>query len=313
MKKFDILVVGELNVDLILNRIERTPEVGKEVLAEDMALTLGSSSAIFASNASTLGSNVAFVGRVGADSFGDLVIASLKSKGVATQFIRQSTQHSTGATIVLNFDQDRAMVTYPGAMRHLVEQDVSEELLLQSRHLHVSSVFLQTGIRSNLVSLFKRAKALGLSTSIDPQWDPAEQWDLPLQHLLPHVDFFLPNVTELLALTKTRSLHEALATQLSAPCVVVKAGDAGAYLWHNQQLLHQAPFLNTHVVDSIGAGDSFDAGFVHKFLTGGSLPECLEFGALTGAINTTRPGGTGAFGNLEIVKEIARTTFNYTF
>src|SRR3954470_3310857 len=120
MKKlYDVVVVGELNIDLILNQIDTFPALGKEILSNHMTLTLGSSSAIFACNISTLGSAVAFVGKLGHDNFGDHILSSLKSKGVDTTHILHTVKHNTGATIVLNYSEDRSMVTYPGAMRYL--------------------------------------------------------------------------------------------------------------------------------------------------------------------------------------------------
>ena len=115
----DVLVVGELNVDIILNHIDGFPEVGKEILAKQMTVTLGSSSAIFASNLSSLGAKVAFLGKIGNDQFADLIETSLKKKGVETDFIIRSKEYQTGSTIVMNYDMDRANVTYPGAMDHL--------------------------------------------------------------------------------------------------------------------------------------------------------------------------------------------------
>jgi sugar/nucleoside kinase (ribokinase family) len=313
-KFYDVVVVGELNVDLILNQIDQFPEVGKEVLAGKMNLTLGSSSAIFASNLSTLGVSTTFIGKIGQDSFGDLVIDSLGSRGVNTDNVIREAKFQTGATIVLNFGEDRAMVTHPGAMDHLKLEDVQEQVLKSARHLHLSSVFLQPGLSGQLVALFKKAKDLGLTTSIDPQWDPAERWELDLENLLPNVDVFMPNTGELMALTRATDLQGAI--QVLAPyanILVVKDGSAGAYAWAEGALVHQPAFLNKQVVDSIGAGDSFDAGFITKYIQGKSIQECLEFGALSGAINTTRPGGTTAFENLDLVKEIAKSAFNYTF
>jgi sugar/nucleoside kinase (ribokinase family) len=313
-KLYDVVVVGELNVDLILNQIDKFPSIGKEVLAGHMTLTLGSSSAIFASNLSTLGSKVTFVGNLGHDNFGDHIIASLKSRGVNTDHINRSVKQNTGATIVLNFDEDRAMVTYPGAMKYLSLQDISSEVLKQSKHLHLSSIFLQSGLIADVVKLFKKAKEIGLTTSLDPQWDPAEKWDLDLKELLPYVDIFMPNITELKSLTKSIDLPSGIdKLKAVANKIVIKDGSSGAYLWENNELIHQPSFLNKEVVDSIGAGDSFDSGFIHHFLLGKSNKECLEFGALTGAINTTRSGGTGAFENLSLVKTIAKSSFNYTF
>ena len=157
-KRFDVIVVGELNVDLILNSIDSFPEMGKEKIAKDMTLTLGSSSAIFASNLSALGASVAFVGKIGDDAFGNLVKDSLRSKKVNTDFLIMSKAFSTGATIVLNYSDDRAMVTYPGAMEDLTIDDINQEIISLAKHLHFSSYFLQPGIQSGLLELFKMAK-----------------------------------------------------------------------------------------------------------------------------------------------------------
>ena len=164
MKIFDVIVVGELNVDIILNRIDRFPEMGKEILANSLDLTLGSSSAIFASNLSSLGSKVSFIGKIGKDGFALTVLNSLQSKGVDTSNIIQSEILNTGATIVLNFDQDRAMVTYPGAMEDLKLKDINFETIATAGHLHFSSIFLQPGIRNDLSKLFKKARSFGLTT-----------------------------------------------------------------------------------------------------------------------------------------------------
>ena len=307
MKVFDVIVVGELNIDIIMNGINRFPEIGNEILADSLDVTLGSSSAIFASNLSSLGSRVSFLGKIGKDEFAITVLKSLQSKGVDTSNIIQSDTLKTGATLVLNFDQDRAMVTYPGAMEDLRLKDISFENIATARHLHFSSIFLQPGIRNDVPLLFKKAKSFGLTTSIDPQWDPAEKWEVDLPELLPHVDILLPNRSEFLALTSTKTIEAGISEIMQfAPklTVVVKDGANGAYGWNGTELIHQPALLNDEVVDCIGAGDSFNAGFIHKFTQGASLKECLEYGTITGAVSTTRAGGTGAFVNMKLVNEL---------
>jgi sugar/nucleoside kinase (ribokinase family) len=312
-KIFDVVVVGELNVDLILNQIEKFPVVGKEVLARKMTLTLGSSSAIFACNVSTLGSRTVFSGKIGLDDFGEHVLASLNAKEVDTSKIVRSSDISTGATIVLNFNEDRAMVTYQGAMADFYIHEIPDEVLSQSKHLHVSSIFLQPALKKDIVKLYMKAKSFGLTTSLDPQWDPAEKWDVDFKNLLAHVDIFLPNAKELECITGIKEIATAVRSLSTANVVVVKNGNKGACLWDGKEILDQPSFLNDEVVDSIGAGDSFNAGFVHKFIQKRPLKECLEFAALTGAINTTRAGGTAAFENLDTARTIARNSFNYSF
>lgn len=299
MERFDILVVGELNVDLILNKLPSLPAEGKEILAEEMTLTLGSSSAIFASNSSTLGNRVAFVGKIGNDSFGDLVMSSLETKGVNTGKIIRSKTEKTGATIVLNYDEDRAMVTYPGAMETMTIDEIHEDVLLTARHMHVSSVFLQPGLKKDIITLFKRAKGLGLTTSLDIQWDPAEQWDIEFEKLLPLVDVFLPNKVELMAITGKDDLEEAIeAVRPFINTMTIKLGNAGSRGITKTKDILMEPFLNKKVIDAIGAGDSFNSGFITKFVAGEPLEESLRFGNLTGAVSTTAAGGTGAFANI---------------
>lgn len=312
MKKFDALVVGELNVDLILNSIEAFPKIGTETLAHEMTLTLGSSSAIFASNLSSLGMRVGFIGKLGKDVFGKLVLDSLTASGVDTSMIIQDDAVNTGATIVMSFGEDRAMVTHMGAMESLSLEDIRPEMLRQARHLHFSSVFLQPGIKNDLEKLFKMAKQEGLTTSFDPQWDPSEQWDLNLTSVFSHLDVFLPNESELMKLTGHENLDMAIsALKGSKTTVVIKMGNKGSISLHEDKLLHIPPFLNKEVVDAIGAGDSFNAGFVAQFLRQASLDRCQEFGNLIGAISTTAPGGTGAFKDPDNIMSIAKEKFGY--
>lgn len=312
MKKFDVLVIGELNVDLILNQIESFPQIGKEILAKQMVLTLGSSSAIFACNLSSLGAKVAFIGKLGKDIFGDLVIKILEEKGVDTSMIIRREELATGATIVLNAEEDRAMITHPGAMDQLSISDISTEQFSLAKHLHFSSCFLQPAFKNDLTILFSKAKNMGLSTSFDPQWDPQEQWNLNLKDILPFVDVFLPNEKELLKLTKKKTMEGALESLNDlGSALIVKMGNKGSLSLYEGRTLFKPSFLNENVVDAIGAGDSFNAGFLYKYIHDAPIDECQEFGNLVGAISTTSAGGTTAFNNPEQIMDIAKHKFEY--
>ena len=310
-KKFDIIVIGELNVDLILNNLPSLPLEGKEIIAETMNLTLGSSSAIFASNSSVLGNKVTFVGKIGKDGFGKTVLESLEQKEVNTNFIIQTEDEKTGITVVLNYGEDRAMVTYPGAMETLNLKDIPDEVFKLAKHIHVSSVFLQPALKKDIEAVFQKAKSLGLTTSLDVQWDPEEKWDINLIKLLPLVDVFLPNEAELLALTGTNSIDKAVDTvKPYINIMAVKMGSKGSRGVTKSEDITVKPYLNKKVVDAIGAGDSFNSGFITKFLENKPLRECLQYGNLTGAVNTTAAGGTGAFKSLEAFKKTAKEKFD---
>lgn len=311
-QKFDVIVVGELNIDLILNQIHSFPEVGKEKFSDAMTLALGSSSAIFTSNLSSLGSKVAFIGKIGDDVFGRFCKAQLEMKGVDTSMILTDANAQTGATVVLNFGEDRANITYQGAMKLMSVNDISDEMLFQGRHLHFSSYFFQPGFKGQLHVLFRKAKELGLTTSLDIQWDPLEKWDFDFRKVLPFVDIFLPNEAELLNLTGKNSITEAIeAIGQSSNMIVVKRGNKGSLLIHEKNSIPCAAFVNEHVVDAIGAGDSFNAGFIFSYLRNQSPADCQKFANLTGAISTMGPGGTAAFVNYDQIMKIAKERFGY--
>jgi sugar/nucleoside kinase (ribokinase family) len=311
-KSIDVITVGELNVDLILDQIESFPETGKEKLAANMSLTLGSSSAIFASNLSSLGAKVSFLAKLGNDIFGRLCKEQLIEKGVDTSLLIQRDELKTGATVILNFDDDRAMITHQGAMKYLGIDDVSREILDTAKHLHFSSYFLQPGFKDDLHTLFKMAKEAGLTTSLDVQWDPAEQWDFDYRSVLPHVDIFFPNEAELLHLTRKTSVDAALAEiRPHGKFIIVKQGKRGSLLCYDDKTLQADPFLNEQIVDAIGAGDSFNAGYIFKFIQGFPPEVCQRFGNLMGAVSTTKPGGTTAFTGYKDTIKIAREQFGY--
>lgn len=312
MKKYDIAAIGELNVDVILNQIDGLPEVGKEKFAGNMLLTLGSSTAIFAANASSLGSKVCFVGMVGRDSFGSLVEDSLAAKGVATDYLVRRDDVATGATIVMNYDEDRANLTYQGAMDVMGYDDINPEVFDSCRHIHLSSLFMQSALLRDIYKVLDMAVAKGITVSLDTQWDPAETWNMDYKRVLPSVTIFLPNEKELQALTATSSLDEAIEAVLPylGCAMVVKMGSKGSLLVRKDGSRHMLPsFLNRNVVDAIGAGDSFNSGFVSAFVKGLPLEKCQEIGNMTGALNTTAAGGTGAFTSPEEIERRAQALF----
>ena len=311
MKKYDIAAIGELNVDIILNGIESEPEIGKEKFCKDMIVTLGSSTAIFAANAAALGSKVCFVGLVGRDSFGQLVRTSLEAKGVATHFIGEGDT-PTGATICMSYGEDRANLTYQGSMDVMGFDQIDKSVFTLSKHIHLSSLFMQSALLRDIHKVLDAAAENGCTVSLDTQWDPMEKWALDYPKVLPKITVFMPNEKELCALTGKAELEDAIAEVL--PCLggimLVKCGSKGSLLVKKDGSRKLLPaFLNKNVVDAIGAGDSFNSGFVSAFVKGLSPEECQKTGNLTGAVNTTAAGGTGAFTSLEDVRRICKERF----
>lgn len=291
---FDCLVAGEANVDLLVDGVVKL-ELGKEKLATGMDLVLGGSSAITAFNLARLGASVSFTGVIGQDSFGKFVEEKLLSAPVDLSGLRRTARERTGVTIWHSKDGRRAGVTYAGTIAMLRARDITEQQLKAARHLHVGAYFLLKQLHPGAPALFAKARKLGLTTSVDCNYDPAEQWDSNLRAVLQNTDIFFPNQQEALKLTGLRK-PEAAALELSklARVVVVKLGAQGAVV-ANQGRSFLVPAVPVQVVDTTGAGDSFNAGFLSKFLRGAKLEACARAGAQAGARNVRKIGGIAAF------------------
>ena len=297
-RPYDTLVAGEINPDLILTG-DVEPAFGQaEKVVESAVLTVGSSSVIFACGAARLGLRVAFIGKCGDDLFGRFMLEEMRKRGIDVSHVIVDPHLSTGLTVILNRGNDRAMLTFPGAIGALRADEIPNDLLCQARHLHVASYFLQDALRPGLPDLFRRARALGLTTSLDTNYDPAERWE-GLDRLLPLTDVFLPNATEACALVGTPDV-EAAADRLAriARVVAVKLGAEGALGVQGEQRV-RVPSLSVAVVDTVGAGDSFDAGFLYGYLHGWPLEKSLRLGTVCGALSTRVAGGVAGQPTLE--------------
>jgi len=295
MPSFEVTVVGELNLDLILYGLPEDLEPERELLAERLALTLGSSSAIFAHNLSVLGSRVGFASRIGIDSLGQIALDRLAEGGVDVSRVRKvSGPTTTGLTVILTRPGYRNILTYPGTMFDMCFEDLDLEYLASAEHFHLSSYFLHRSLRPRIAELFKKLKQAGLTTSLDTNDDPEDRWE-DCQEVLRYVDVFFPNEREAKKIARADDLEEAIA-RLSemVPLLAVKLGRAGAMAQRGKERFLLPP-ISVDAVDPVGAGDSFNAGFLHQFVRGASLDSCLAYGNLAGAFSTTRPGGTEAF------------------
>ena len=296
MPRFDITIAGELNLDLILYGLpdELPPE--RELLADRMVLTLGGSSAILAHNLAALGSRVGFQSRIGDDDLGQAALQPLQHSGVDVSQMRVVPGAvKTGLTVILQREAWRNMVTYSGTIAELTWEDLDLDYLADARHFHISSYYLQRGLRPRVPELFRKMKEAGLSISLDTNDDPDDAWEGGLRDALRYVDVFLPNEREAQKAAGVSDLETAVK-KLAAlvPLVVVKLGREGAMAQRGAERF-VSPALTVDAVDAVGAGDSFDAGFLHHYLRGADLAACLVAGNVAGAFSTTRPGGTEAF------------------
>jgi sugar/nucleoside kinase (ribokinase family) len=300
MPRFDVTIAGELNLDLILYGLpdELPPE--RELITDRMRLTLGSSSAIVAHNLAALGSQVGFQSRIGDDSLGQIALERLSESGVdVSRVVKASGPIKTALSVILQRRDWRNILTYAGTIVDLTLDDLDFEFLADSRHFHLSSFYLQRGLSPQVPELFRKLKQAGLTISLDTNDDPDDRWEGQLLEALRYVDVFLPNAREAKKIVGTDDL-EVAATKLAeiVPTVVIKLGAEGAMAQQGKEKI-QSPALKVDCVDPIGAGDSFDAGFLHQFVRGADLRTCLASGNRAGAFSTTRAGGTEAFRDRE--------------
>src|SRR5215469_12792024 len=188
MPRFDVTVAGELNLDLILYGLPEQLEPERELLADRMMLTLGSSSAIVAHNLSALGSRVGFQSRIGEDPLGSIALERLAEGGVDVSKVRVVRgAATTGLTVILHHEQWRNILTYSGTIAELTWDDLDLDYLADSRHFHFSSYYLQKSLRPRVAELLHRLKSKGLTISLDTNDDPDDCWDGGLYDLLQHV------------------------------------------------------------------------------------------------------------------------------
>ncbi len=288
---FDILVAGEINPDLILTG-DVEPAFGQvEKLVSSADLTIGSSSVIFACGAARLGLKVSLIGVCGDDVWAHFMLDEMHRRNVDVSGVIIRREGQTGLSLILNQGSDRAILTYPGLIPALRATDIPDELLGRARHLHVSSFFLQTALQPDLPDLFRQAHGLGVTTSLDTNYDPIEKWS-GFKELLSVTNVLMLNEKEAISLTGEIDVERA-ANSLSSrvDVLAVKLGPAGALGIQGGREC-SVPSLPVQVVDTVGAGDSFDAGFIYGFLAGWDLERALTLACTCGALSTQKTGGT---------------------
>ena len=302
MEPPDVLVLGDANPDLILRGGDLGPVSSqREALAESATFTVGGSGAIFACAAARLGLRVAFVGVVGGDIFGRFMREELESRGVETEGIVVREGDPTGVSVVLSRSGDRGTYTVPGTLGALSAAAIDGTLLVNARHVHASSYFLQRSLAPDLPGLFHRAHSAGATTSLDPNWDPDEAWDGGLRQLLPLVDLFLPNDEEAARISGADDAETSVAVLAQRVGIVaVKLGDGGSVARRGEEVV-RVPRVEVDVADTTGAGDAFDAGFVYGVLNDWPLQRTLSLANVCGALSCRAIGGVDGQATLDEV------------
>ena len=300
-RDIDVLVIGEINPDIIVSDPDQVPVFNEvERLVRSIHMTVGSSSAIFACGSARLEFRVAYFGVIGDDLFGHVMLDAMRARGIDTSACIVDPSRSTGATVILTSGRDRAILTEMGTIGAMDVDAIPASLLDRARHIHSGCFYLQETSRDRLPGFFAVARARGITTSFDTNWDPTGDWDGGVAEMLRTCDVFFPNATEARRIARLGDVGEAARALArigaegrtdGGPIVAVKLGAAGALACRAESPLVRVPALAVQPLDTTGAGDSFNAGFLRAWLDGAGLQECLRWGAVSGALSTLRLGG----------------------
>lgn len=294
-RRFDVTLVGDTDLDILLYGLPENLPLERELLADRIAVRVGGSSAITAHNLAALGNSVGFITTATSDDFGALCQMELRNAGVDLSRSIQVKQAPSGVTVHLQHQERRHMFTYAGATFHLTFDDLDLDYLADTRHFHMSSYYLQRALTPRIPKLFADLKRAGVTVSLDPNDDPAQQWDRSILEALRFVDILMPNEREACLLATEPDLERAIAMlRQLVPLLVIKRAAKGASAYNGSAEWH-VPARTVEVVDAVGAGDSFNAGFLHAWLRDWPIDRALAFGNLVGAWSTTASGGTAAF------------------
>ncbi|MEN3185076.1 MAG: carbohydrate kinase family protein [Atribacterota bacterium] len=296
-----ITCVGILVADLIGRPIDRLPEKGKLMLVPEMELHVGGCAHNTGVVLRKLGEEVTVVGKVGKDDLGEVVIRSLERHGVDARGVALDEVYHTSATmVILDTAGERTFLHYPGTNSCLRAQDVRDEFLADVQIVHVAGSFLMPGFDGEETALlFRRAKGLGVITSLDTAWDDTGKWLATIKPVLPHIDIFISNRDESSRISGKTSLVEIAQFFLDwgIKIVAIKMGAEGSFIMTDEEKIVVPPF-RVKVVDGTGAGDAFAAGFLTGYLKGWDLYEVGRFANACGAMCVQKMGATEGVGTL---------------
>ena len=277
----DVALVADMCVDLIVRGNVRPQFRQVEQLVDDYEVDIGGSGNVFACQMVKLGLRTAVIGRVGPDVFGQHLMECLSREGVDVSRVVCEPGLKTGIGVTLVEPSDRAILTYLGSIAAVSTADLPPVPSQLCAHWHIASYYLLAQMRNAWPEFLARARQQGVTASLDPNWDPSEEWN-GVEELLGQVDVFMPNDAEVRAIARESDVLSA-ARRLSklGTMVVVKRGSDGPLAVQGDQVfeLHRSVLRPVSgIVDTVGAGDNFDAGFLSAWLSGASISECLHRG-----------------------------------
>jgi len=287
-----LIAAGEFFFDLIFYELDHLPRMGEELVTSNFALTLGGGAPTTAITAARLGRRVQLAAVLGDTSLDEFAIHELNNQGVSTNLVRQHRGTMGALTVAVSLPKDRFFLTYPGSNAYLEKYLLSPtglKLLAAGGHVHFG---LSPKDWKPYAELVRRLKKRGVTTSWDLGWHPEAVALQGFRELYAALDVVFLNKIEALRYADEKTAQRAMR-KLASPgqVIVVKLGPEGAIALSPSGAARAEP-MKVAAVDTTGAGDAFNGGFLHKWMDGASLENCLRTGNVCGALSTTKPGGS---------------------
>ena len=294
-----VVCLGVIVADLIANPVQAMPDRAGMIVVDDMRLFPGGGVPNTGTALARLGVPVSAVGRIGEDSLGDFLMNALESEEINTRWIERDRDRKTSATMILvDPDGERRFVHYIGANGNLRVNNIDPEVIVNASILHIAYAFVLPGLDGDpMTEILRKAKDSGVITVLDTAWDTKGKWLDLIGNALPFVDYFIPNLAEARALTGFEDPHDIAhrLLDLGVQTVVLKLNKAGCLAMDSGRRTIECPAYPVKVVDTTGAGDAFNAGFIAGIWNNRSLVESLQLANAVGALCVA---GAGASGNV---------------
>lgn len=306
MKKYDAVVIGDANIDLVVVGCNEMPAPGEEVFVDQMQVHVGGGAALFTLSLAKLGLKVAFNGVLGKDGDGQYILDEFKKYGVDTQYIRMSERHHTGVSIALNPDKDRSFITYMGTNKEIDLQQLDMRSVDLGRHVHLTGYRGRRNHEDFLATVIK-LKSMGVTLSCDVGWDDTGEWYEGIYELMRTIDVFFMNESEALHYTRCSNEADGIALlRQHSSHFVMKLSSKGALACIDGKVTYRSGF-KVDAVDTTGAGDAFNAGYMFGFLSNKPVDECLLYGNACGAFSVTNYGGSTGIPDIRTLQEYIST------
>ncbi|MBQ7486374.1 MAG: carbohydrate kinase family protein [Clostridia bacterium] len=294
MQKWDVFVMGDINIDLVVPGVETLPPMGSEMVIPAMPTFVGGGAALFAMGTAKLGMKTVFQGRIGRDPYGAFIRQEIRRVGVDDTLLHDD-ERPTGISICFTGPRDRCFVTCAGTNDGLSLDELNLDEVRNARHIHLTGYQGAANHDEYKRTLINIREMGNITVSMDVGWDPTGEWPEAICELFPLIDIVLMNETECLHYMRRETVHTCAARIAeSAGMAVIKLGSRGSLACRSGRIL-EVPAFRVEAVDTTGAGDSFNAGFISAYLRGENTEICLMTGNACGALSVTAMGGNTAF------------------